>query len=343
MTAPQPAASGAWRSLAWLFLAIFCAVTPAVAFEQVVSRDATFWEWARNREPSASPANQALRFEAFVHAMAEGGGRDVIVLGNSVVAENIDHAQLRECCAPQTQVARLTLVRLSVLEIAMLAERLKRSEPQVVVMAFTRWDLMNESWDGVRFYNLDVARGVSVGSSMLQKRDVHLRGLLNGRLALFRHRQALLEVAASALSIPLAEMYQVSPLDPWTEKDISARDLDGLHGRSLRVLARQLGAAGIRLVVFSPPSRATALGQSEVVAEQRRVESEIAVIAAEEGFGFVSSPSFGEFEADLFRDAIHLKPHGTARFTKRISPFIQEALTVPDDQWPPDWSERAVR
>jgi hypothetical protein len=354
-----------WAPLGWLILGTVFALVPAVWLEtndrahclldpecgvvDLLRLGGGAWgpSQAFFRRVSQAPlpttdAGRALVFESELRMTADRVSRDaatdhVLVLGNSVVAWNVDHAQIKDCCGPATGVAKVAATRLTMVETAMLGPVIVEMSPAMVVLSMNRWDAAaTAQWEALRFYDPEVAWRLSEPGEVFNHLSTHLTGLAIHRFLAFRHRQALLQLFGRSFGTPLDEMLDLTGGAPWIEREVQALNLPTLESRALRDLAQQLSKAGIRLLLFSAPTRELVRdpGSDKKPALRPRefqpeLDLHLSEIAREEDFVYAPPSAFVGFSADMFSDGIHMRPAGVQRFTTQLS-ALTGAILVAD-------------
>ncbi len=324
-TSPPPAPPG--MAIRWLMLAVFFALLPAIVLEAATRQGLWFWDRAFLKSQVNTDSRRALRLEAGLRVYAETRPKElsVMLIGNSLIGENVDPEELKLCCGP---VGTLGTNGLTLLETAMLADWLVKIEPQLVVIAISHQDVhRKDAWDKLRFYDKEAAWALSEPEDLIEHSSAHLRGLVHSQATLFRHRHALLEVAGDEFGVPFREMLEVVPNECVATTDVPVRELPTRHTLALGHISERLQAAGVDLLVFSSPYEPGEKPPDKTVRKyQQDLDFHIDSLAREHGFTFVPSGHFKQLSASLYKDALHLKPEGRSELTRQLIPHIQDAL-----------------
>jgi len=313
------------NALLWLFLATLFALTPAAAVEVWLAQDPSLWSLALSETGVRTDARRALRLEATLRQSTQMTAPSLLLVGNSVMSENIDAGTLNTCCGP---VQKAVVNGLTLLEISMLGEWLERVQPKLVVLAITDLDVYRApDWEDLRFYDPQVARALTSPYDLVQNSSTHVRGLIQRNFALFRHRQAVLEICGTALGIPWQEMLEVVPNKAVVYSTVQPRPLPSVQTRALGQLAGRLRTADIGLFVFSSPVRAGgARPDAALVHRIEQMDAHLDELARFYGFDFVPAGKIGAINRELYKDALHLMPDGQALLTQRLAPSIKAVL-----------------
>lgn len=313
--------------LMWLLLATFSALLPALGLEAWIDRAPDFWEEARATTDVRTDARQGLRLEANLRNLTqtEQAAPRVLLLGNSLMSENVDADALQGCCGP---VEKLGNNGLTLLETAMLGQWLVEIQPELVVLALTELDVYRSAgWDGLRFYEPETADRLSTRFDMIQHSSAHLRGHVQRHFTLFRHRQAILEVSGSSWGLPLQEMLEVVPNTCLVYSEVEPRPLPTVQTRALGQLAGRLRDADIGLLVFGSPVRSGGTRPDAALKDRTHdMDVHLDDLARTFGFKYVPAGLLSPIDKAVYKDALHLMPEGRALLTQRLTPHIVALL-----------------
>jgi hypothetical protein len=249
----------------------------------------------------------------------------VLLMGNSLIVENVDVDALQACCA---QVDERANYGVTLLEVAMLGEWIVKIKPALLVLALTGLDVYRSpGWDGLRFYDPSVARKLSSAGDLVKYSRAHLRGMVQRHFTLFRHRQALLELGGITWGLPLESMFQVVPKTQVVFKQLEPSPLPTVQTQALDDLAGRLRAADIGLLVFSSPIRAGGKRPDhKIVAHIPQMDAHMDVMARRHGFDYLPAGHLRPIDPGLYKDGVHLLPEGRTLLTEQLVPHIEAAL-----------------
>jgi hypothetical protein len=268
-----------------------------------------------------SRPGEPLRAEA-VLARSRPGEHAVLVAGSSV-AFDVDADRLAELGFP---AANLGVVGAPLAATAMLAPDLVRARPRSVVLVVGRRSLAGGQRpdERVRAWEPRLAVELFGPASLVAERGAHLDGLAARLSTLVRHRHP---IRRWLVGEPLVVEPARGPGRGRAPHDLAEalarrRDLDrdpdpggGANGRALRLLGRELGRAGIGLLVVPAPAHPGV----EPGNWHRPTLRLLAGEASRCGFRLLDVAPLGRFDGAEFADAWHLGPAGQRRLTAAVA------------------------
>ena len=249
---------------------------------------------------------------------APAGARSVLLIGNSLLEQGIDRAQLQRSLQPDYAIAYYPIESTTYFDWLYGLRHLfvQGSAPAVVVLCMSGRQLLSNATFGETFaYRLLEARDLPQ-----VMRDSHLN-LMSASAYLFALKSAwlgkrmafrlgLLQKWLPHADLLAAHVTEVDPLPLIVNQDTLNRALTRLQ--ALQALAREHGAIFVYLV---PPSlNPTDIGR--VLAARARAA----------GIPVVMPYQPGEMPRVSFADGLHLNPGGAADFTARVGPALRQTL-----------------
>ncbi len=324
-TAPRGPAN---RAVLWLLVA---AALPLLLFEAVVQGS---WGWFDSHARGGGPPVHALLFEAQTHQLE---GVDTLVVGNSIARRDLSLKLLAQTSEAIEHIELLHMAQLSPVELAMTFENLLAPSVERILYPVSLWGVAHEpQWTRLRFFEPQVAVDLAGPGLLWREHTWWVAAIFESRLALLRQRRGLLEITAGLTGLPLAELLTVDTETPWLGEDLEMPALPNLQTRALAAMGRMARERGVTLVVISPPIQAREAEDEADAAQlalQARIQVQIDALLSElaeaEGFVYLPAPPPTDYDANLFRDRIHLNDQGRKLFSRRLGVTLDNLLETP--------------
>ena len=260
---------------------------------------------------------------------ASAGDWDVLFIGSSVAATNIDAETVEHGLHLRPgAVAKVDVAGAVALEFAMYSRELVRLRPRALVYVFTAGTVTFDiEWDLVRPYDPSVALELFSLPELVAGREFHAGGLLRAANVLIRHRADLRYGAVGVITRGRGPALWREERMRWISH---VPELPNVNTRALALLARRAIEADIAVVLASSP-----LGRENRVQRETRLaaESYLAELGEQRGFRVVAAGDVQlRLAADLWDDRLHLGREGARIFSESLVPALAEALLTKPPQ-----------
>ena len=301
-------------------------LTIAVMLVSIVGWMAAMETFARVAVERRSKLQREINREhaeaAAIHSgWKQGGPGQVLIVGNSLVGQDLDFPAIERGLAPQWRSRRMWIHATGYQDWYYGLKRLfgegARPDAVVVTMAAMHWHA-----GGIR--------GDYAAAYLFQARDIPQIGqeagldrtgtsdLLFARISRFYALRS--EIRKQVLQVIFPDLPQLYALfKPTASKLLTSQEVLRVIEPRIRRMSALTGSYGARLILVVPP----------VPRPGQEFHSELRTAAKQAGVDVVMPDSLSDVPANEFEDDVHLTAAGAAEFTRKLIPPLKLALGNP--------------
>ncbi|MDQ2840142.1 MAG: hypothetical protein M3Y72_03705 [Acidobacteriota bacterium] len=298
------------------------AIPLAIIASILILLEALTWSVVEKRSKLQQTINQEYREAVGIRRGSEGGRKQLLILGNSLVGYDIDFGMLTRELGPNWRARQFWIHNTAYEDWRFGMRRLfaEGSRPDVVclVLAGGNWRAAGIRGDYSSPYMFQAADIPAIGSELNYNRT-QTSSLLFARFSRFYAVRSEIRKAVLQFLLPdLPQMYEL--FQPRASKPLSATEVLATIKPRIEKVHRTAQLNGTKLILIVPP----------VPRPGQEYLQELSSAAREVGIDALTPVSYADMTAADFMDDTHLTPAGAAIFTSKLMPSLRSALNAQD-------------